>query len=252
MTAAGMIDLSKAEAVDTKIEAKEEEVEQGPCTIVPGPEYTAGDKYHEKLLKTVMKEGGKRGVEIEGAADMGGLKFFCTVIDKPDGDVTLLIESVKAMNAKSDPSEEERKGGAGKLGKMIFSCSADKLAIVAYCPKDQSDDFEKSEGKEGSCATQWLKKVLATILGSEEQATLMHKEGRAEVKNFEGISEHNWASVSVVPSADEKENKNLFPMKIRDPAITAANAYLKERGLFPDDDSDDDDEVCYGDDDFDF
>ena len=41
-------------------------------------------------------------------------------------------------------------------------------------------------------------------------------------------------------------------MKIRDPAITAANAYLKERGLFPDDDSDDDDEVCYGDDDFDF
>merc|ERR1719215_1875554 len=28
------------------------------------------------LLKKSIKEGGKRGVEIEGAADMGGLQFF--------------------------------------------------------------------------------------------------------------------------------------------------------------------------------
>lgn len=32
------------------------------------------------LLKKVIKEGGKRGVEIEGAADLGGLQFFCTVV----------------------------------------------------------------------------------------------------------------------------------------------------------------------------
>ena len=32
-------------------------------------------------LKKVIKEGGKRGVEIEGAADMGGLQFFCTSMD---------------------------------------------------------------------------------------------------------------------------------------------------------------------------
>merc|ERR1712194_98264 len=31
----------------------------------------------KKKLKKVIKEGGKRGVEIEGAADMGGLQFFC-------------------------------------------------------------------------------------------------------------------------------------------------------------------------------
>merc|ERR1712151_1364714 len=31
----------------------------------------------EKKYKKVIKEGGKRGVEIEGAADMGGLQFFC-------------------------------------------------------------------------------------------------------------------------------------------------------------------------------
>jgi len=37
----------------------------------------------KKKLKKVIKEGGKRGVEIEGAADMGGLTFFCTSVDEP-------------------------------------------------------------------------------------------------------------------------------------------------------------------------
>merc|ERR1712054_676504 len=61
----------------------------------------------KKKLKAVIKEGGKRGVEIEGAADMGGLQFFCTSVDGPEGDLELIAESMKAMNAKSDPSEEE-------------------------------------------------------------------------------------------------------------------------------------------------
>lgn len=47
--------------------------------IVKGPEQTEV-KATEKKLKTVLKEGGKRGVEIEGAADMGGLQFFCTMM----------------------------------------------------------------------------------------------------------------------------------------------------------------------------
>merc|ERR1719291_1619465 len=50
-----------------------------------------------KKLKKVIKEGGKRGVEIEGAADMGGLQFFCTSVDEPEGDVELLEKCVGAM-----------------------------------------------------------------------------------------------------------------------------------------------------------
>merc|ERR1712032_1141322 len=75
----------------------------------------------KKKMKKVVKEGGKRGVEIEGAADMGGLQFFCTSVDEPDGDLELLEECMKSMNAKSDPTEEERKGGSGHVGKMLFS-----------------------------------------------------------------------------------------------------------------------------------
>lgn len=49
-------------------------------------------KAREKLLKAAIKEGGKKGVELEGASDMGGLDFFCTSVDVPDGDAELLEE----------------------------------------------------------------------------------------------------------------------------------------------------------------
>merc|ERR1719291_950836 len=104
-------------------EKKEKEQAEKPKDEKP-PEDPA------KKLKKVIKEGGKRGVEIEGAADMGGLQFFCTSVDEPEGDVELLEKCVGAMNAKSDPTEEERKGGSGHVDKMIFSAGTEQLAIV--------------------------------------------------------------------------------------------------------------------------
>merc|ERR1712084_7573 len=89
------------------------------------------EKMRADKLKKVIKEGGKRGVEIEGAADMGGLQFFCTSVDLPEGDLDMLVESMTAMNAKSDPTEEERKGGSGHIGKMVFSAGTEQLAVVA-------------------------------------------------------------------------------------------------------------------------
>merc|ERR1719498_422982 len=114
----------------------------------------ADDK--KKKLKTVIKEGGKRGVEIEGAADMGGLQFFCTSVDTPEGDLDMLQECMKAMNAKSDPTEEERKGGSGHIGKMIFSAGTDQLAVVAYVPEAKQGELSCKE---------WLEKVLSSQAG---------------------------------------------------------------------------------------
>merc|ERR1712210_167157 len=94
------------------------------------------EKEKKDKLKKVIKEGGKRGVEIEGAADMGGLQFFCTSVDEPQGELELMDECMTAMNAKSDPTEEERKGGSGRVGKMIFSAGTDQLGIVAYLPEE--------------------------------------------------------------------------------------------------------------------
>lgn len=206
---------------------EEVEVSNGNENIVPGPEVQG--EVNEKKLKTIVKEGGKRGVEIEGAADMGGLQFFCTMIEKPEGDLTLLIESMKAMNAISEPGEEERKGGAGKIGKMIFSTTDSVFSAVAYVPKDKADECS---------ATEWLSEVVLAAAGSEAVKS---------IKNFDDIDGKYWAAVAI-PANPEA---NQFPIKMRDPAISNAYTFLKKRGLFPEDNEDDsDDDYVFGDDDF--
>merc|ERR1719389_200758 len=87
---------------------------------------------------------------------MGGLQFFCTTMDEPNGDVHLLYESLKAMNAKSDPAEEERKGGSGRIGKMLISKDqADsKLALVTYVPPSKQSEL---------AASTWMKDVLEKL-----------------------------------------------------------------------------------------
>jgi len=186
------------------------------------PELLTTEKM-EKKMKKIIKEGGKRGVEIEGAADMGGLQFFCTTMDEPAGDVDLLYESMRAMNEKSDPTEEERKGGSGRIGKMIISKDqADsKLALVAYCPPSKHDQLKADE---------WMKDILGKLGGGEMLFGDAYT-AKAELKN--------------------DSTKGLFVLKLKDSAITESINYLKSKGLFPDktDDSDDD-EYIFGDDDF--
>merc|ERR1712060_580989 len=45
-------------------------------------------------------------------------------------------------------------------------------------------------------------------------------------------------------------DKGDFPLKIREGLILEANNFLRKKGLFPEDNSDDDDEMVFGDDDF--
>merc|ERR1711865_747448 len=160
------------------------------------------DEAREKMLKKVIKEGGKRGVEIEGAADMGGLQFFSTSVDEPQGDMGFLVESMKAMNNQPIPGDEERKGCSGHIGKMIFSAGTDQLAVVAYVPEEKQGELSCEE---------WLKTALAMFGGKVE------------------TSAKDVCSVSVQTDG----NKNVFPLKIREPMILEANNFLRKKGLFP-------------------
>merc|ERR1712039_452937 len=177
------------------------------------------EKMKKDKLKKVIKEGGKRGVEIEGAADMGGLQFFCTSVDLPEGDLDLLVESMNAMNAKSDPTEEERKGGSGHIGKTIFSAGTEQLAVVAYVPEEKQGELSCEE---------WLKATLGLFNGEILSKSKDVCAGRVKADGDKGV----------------------FPLKIREPMIVEANNFLRKKGLFPEDDSDDDDEMVFGDDDF--
>lgn len=218
--------VAQPPVVDTEGLVKVGEVEVD--VIVPGPK--AAQEFTEKKLKVVTKEGGKRGVEIEGAADMGGLQFFCTMIEKPEGDRDLLVESMKAMNAKSNPSDEERKGGAGKLGKMIFSSTESVFSAVAYVPSDKADNCNAKE---------WLSEVVLNVANAASVETIKTYED-------EGVPAKSWASVCIKTDGAQ----NLFAIKMRDPSISMAYNFLKKKGLFPENDDDDDDDFVFGDEDF--
>merc|ERR1711935_570901 len=149
----------------------------------------------------------------------GGLQFFCTSVEEPDGDVELLSESLKAMNAKSDPTDEERKGGSGHIGKMVFSAGTEQLAIAAYVPEEKQGELVCKE---------WLEKVLSLFPGGKV------------------LSEDKFLCSGEIPADGDK---NIFPLKIRESLILEANNYLRKLGLFPED-KDDSDEMVFGDDDF--
>merc|ERR1711937_917091 len=123
------------------------------------------------------------------------------------------------MNARSDPTEEERKGGSGKIGKMIFSMTADTLAVVAYVPLNNS---EKCNAKE------WLTHVVEMVTDKKLGSVTFAPAGEVDTANY--------FTCVIKRDADA----NIFPMKLRDPAISSAYAYLKARDLFPDDDDEDD------------
>merc|ERR1719331_3013357 len=127
---------------EEKKEGKKGDKKDAPAAKAKAEAKKAEDpqEARKKLVKKVVKEGAKRGVEIEGAADMGGLGFFCTSVDEPNGDLELLDMCMAAMNEKSDPTEEERKGGSGNIGKMIFSAGDHQLAIIAYVPESKQSE----------------------------------------------------------------------------------------------------------------
>merc|ERR1719482_1123433 len=176
--------------------------------------------YHEKRLKVVKKEGGKKGAELAGAADMGGIEYFTTVVDTPEGDPRLVEIVCQEMNAAVDPAAEETKGGSGHVGKMLLSAADAQLAIVAYVPRDKTSKIS---------AKDWMQHVFTT-LGCGEFV------GEPSAKKAVGVCKKDG-------------EKGKFPVKMRDEAINSSVGLLKGKGLFPDKD-DDSDEMVFGDDDF--
>ena len=63
-----------------------------------------------------MKEGGKKGIDLDGVAATGGVSYFNVAVETADGSLDLLEHVMEGANLEVDESAEERKGGAGALG----------------------------------------------------------------------------------------------------------------------------------------
>mmetsp|Transcript_86304 Transcript_86304/g.241367 ORF Transcript_86304/g.241367 Transcript_86304/m.241367 type:complete len:394 (+) Transcript_86304:12-1193(+) len=125
----------------------------GVCSIEgsAGRSISITNKIWGDKTKRAILEGGSCGVEMARAADADGMRFFCRSVDTPEGDIDILHECVKAMNAKSDYN----------IGKMIFSAGDARLAVAAYVPEEKESKVSCQE---------WL---LQTILGAQEDGEVM-------------------------------------------------------------------------------
>mmetsp|Transcript_69357 Transcript_69357/g.127962 ORF Transcript_69357/g.127962 Transcript_69357/m.127962 type:complete len:623 (-) Transcript_69357:114-1982(-) len=101
------------------------------------------------------------------------------------------------------------------IGKMLFSDGPDQLAVVACVPDVQASHLNCEE---------WLQAVKQGIGGEILEST------------------RTYGKLVLKASAD------AYPIKLKEPGITAGISILKERGLFADEE--DDDEYVFGDDDF--
>lgn len=97
---------------------------------------------------------------------------------------------------------------------MLFSDGPDQLAVVACIPEALTSVLNCED---------WLQAVKHEIGGTVVEST------------------HGYGKLVVSASAD------TYPIKIKEPGITAAIMVLKDKGLFP---TEDDDEFVFGDDDF--
>jgi hypothetical protein len=166
----------------------------------------------DKVKKACIKEGGKKGVDLVGVSDMGGVSFFNLAVETPNGDVEQLKLVMEGANLPVDEGAEERKGGASGLGKMFLSAGDDQLAVYCHVPKTLAEEKKVT-------MVDWVAALNAVLKGE--------------------ILEQTEEYTTIVAKKDADNNR--FPLKMRDEAIAAGLAFLRENGLIPANDSSSDD-----------
>jgi len=161
------------------------------------------------MSKDAIKEGGKKGQDLAGMAEMGGVNFFHLAMDVPNGNFDELEAAINAANREVDPTAEDRKGGAGEYGKIFFSAGDEALIAIAHVPENLKSQVDIKE---------WLTDVISSVNG-RIVGDVYDNKLRAEAK------------------ADR--NNNLFPLKMRDTAIGVGFAFLRKKGLVSDDGDED-------------
>lgn len=171
----------------------------------------------EKQLKASLKEGGKKGQDLAGMRDMGGVKFFSVAIESASGEWPLLDAVLEGMNKKVDATAEDRKGGAGDIGKCLLSANDHLLMMLCHVPDALKDDIVQKD---------WFAAVIGSVGGAVVGET------RVEGPDAAGTV------IKAEMKADPDNGK--FPLKERDVAIAKSFEFLVSKGLVREEESDDD------------
>lgn len=124
-----------------------------------------------------------------------------------EGSWELLDQVLAGANTEVDPEGEERKGGAGALGKLFLSASVQALLFSFHVPAELSELLSLQE---------WYDEVaapLGAVILSRDETHI-----RAEAKG--------------------DASKELFPLKMRDSAVNTSFGLLRKKKLVLDDEED--------------
>lgn len=158
-----------------------------------------------KMVAAVQKEGGKKGQDVVGMNEMGGgNEFFVVRVDEPQGDLAKTMMVMDFMNKPVDPTGEERRGGAGDVGKCIFSHGEQSMSIVAFVPEALCDKIS---------ASNWVQHV-ANLVGAHV------------------VGEYSKTQACAILFAD-KENE-IYPIKKIEEAVPIGYQYLVSMGVAQD------------------
>lgn len=206
----------KKEKAEKAPKEKKEKKEKAPKKKGGDKKKAVDPDAEKKLFKAALKEGGKKGQDICGLNEMGGVSYFHIAVDNAFGRWDLIEEVMKGFNTPVDPAGEDRKGGAAHLGKCLLSAADDKLIIYINVPK--------TEFTEAASGQDWLD-VMLPVLG--KGAKILETKG-----DF------------IKAEAPADTDNNLFPLKMRDSAINMGFDMLKKKKLVIDQGSDED--IDYG------
>lgn len=172
----------------------------------------------EKQRKASVKEGGKKGQDLAGMSDMGGVKFFSVSLQSPAGKWELMDAVLEGMNKTVDSGADDRKGGAGHIGKCLLFGDENILLILCHMPDSLKDVISQDE---------WFKAITDSVDATRVGSPItIEGDGAGTVLKAE-------------MKADPENNK--FPLKLRDIAIGRSYEYLVSKELVRPEESDDDD-----------
>lgn len=172
----------------------------------------------EKQIKAAVKEGGKKGQDLAGMSDMGGVKFFSVAVESALGDWTLMEKILEGMNKEVDPNADDRKGGAGHIGKCLLFADEKILLILCHVPTALANDLDPKE---------WFGTLTSSVKATQ-------------VGEPSSIAEGPAAGVVFKAELKADADKQCFPLKERDIAISRSYEFLVSKQLVRPDESDDD------------
>lgn len=166
-------------------------------------------KVTEKQLKLAEKEGAKKGQDLSGLEDMGGVHFFHVALENCDGHWELVEAAMNGANTPVDPNGEDRKGGAENIAKAFLSASVDRLCIYLHVPEQ-----------------------LAGVVNLQDWFSVLVNGAKATVL-VPPTGAFGFAKAELL------RGDNVFPLKVRDEIIGQGFAYLLSKGVIPECEDDD-------------